>query len=107
MQCVAIKGPIRRPHNVDIRPIYRTNCYACSIARTWITTGVLMAGRKIQVPFPTPESTLVDAYEVDIMESTERWTEVHLEDGSILRFKPSILSALRINCLLYTSDAAD
>ncbi|HZL25528.1 MAG TPA: hypothetical protein VFC39_03260 [Acidobacteriaceae bacterium] len=56
-----------------------------------------MAGRKIQVPFPTPESPLVDAYEVDIMESTERWTEVHLEDGSILRFKPSILSALRIN----------
>ena len=39
---------------------------------------------------------LVDAIEVAVTESTERWTEVRLEDGSLLRIKPVLLSAVRV-----------
>jgi hypothetical protein len=38
----------------------------------------------------------VDAYEVGVMESTERWTELKLEDGSVLRVKPLVSGAIRI-----------
>lgn len=48
------------------------------------------------MPFPTPTSPLRDGFEVGIKESTERWTEVTLEDGSVLKLKPSVLSAVRI-----------
>jgi hypothetical protein len=56
-----------------------------------------MAERKVQVPFPLPTSPLKSGYEVVAIESTERWTEVNLEDGTILRVKPSVLSAIRID----------
>ena len=36
-----------------------------------------------------------DAIEVAIEESLERWTEITLEDGSILRVKPVVLTVLR------------
>jgi len=39
---------------------------------------------------------MASAYEVPIVESTERWTEVKLEDGSILRVKPTVMAAARI-----------
>ena len=39
---------------------------------------------------------LVDGFEVNVAESTERWTEVKLEDGSVLRVKPVIMRALRL-----------
>ena len=45
---------------------------------------------------PMPDGKLVDGVEVPVLESTERWSEVKLEDGSVLRVKPSILSAVRI-----------
>ena len=38
----------------------------------------------------------MDAHEVNVAESTERWTEVKLEDGSVLRIKPSVVAAIRI-----------
>ena len=38
----------------------------------------------------------VDGYEVGISESTERWTEVKLDDGSVLRLKPVVVGAVRI-----------
>ena len=41
--------------------------------------------------------TMVDGSEVPIIESTERWTELRLEDGTILRVKPNVLSAVRID----------
>jgi hypothetical protein len=51
--------------------------------------------RKVKVPIP-PDGNLVDGLEVPVLESTERWSEVKLEDGSVLRVKPSILSAIRV-----------
>ena len=50
--------------------------------------------RKVKVP--APDGKLLDGLEVPVIESTERWTEVKLEDGTILRVKPSVLSAIRI-----------
>ena len=43
-----------------------------------------------------PDGKPLDGYDIPIIESTERWTEIKLEDGSVLRVKPSILSAIRI-----------
>jgi hypothetical protein len=55
----------------------------------------LMPEKKIktQVPF----LGLVDAFEVAVSESTERWTEIKLDDGTALRLKPVVLGALRID----------
>jgi len=55
-----------------------------------------MPERKIKIPFPTPASPQVDAYEVSVAESTEKWSEVKLEDGTILRVKPNIVAAIRV-----------
>jgi hypothetical protein len=43
-----------------------------------------------------PDGRMVDGFEVPVLESTERWTEIKLEDGSVLRLKPSVISAIRI-----------
>ena len=51
--------------------------------------------RKVKVPMP-PTGALVDGFEVPVAESTERWTEATLEDGSVLRIKASVLSAIRV-----------
>jgi hypothetical protein len=56
-----------------------------------------MADRKIRIPFPTPNSPLVEGTEIAVKESVERWTEITLEDGSVLRIKPAVLSAVRID----------
>ena len=44
-----------------------------------------------------PGTGLVDATEVAVTESTERWTDVQLADGSTLRIKPVVLAAVRID----------
>lgn len=54
-----------------------------------------MPEKKIKVE--VPGLGLVDAVPVSVSESTERWTEVRLDDGSVLRVKPVILGALRID----------
>ena len=51
--------------------------------------------RKVKVPLP-PDGKQVDGMDVPVVESTERWTEIKLEDGSVLRLKPSVVSAVRI-----------
>lgn len=56
-----------------------------------------MPERKVQIPFPSPTSPLRTGTEVAARESTERWTEVLLEDGTTLRVKPTVLSAVRID----------
>ena len=56
-----------------------------------------MAERRVRIPFPGAPGEIVDGSEVPITESTERWTELHLEDGSVLRVKPNVLSAIRID----------
>lgn len=43
-----------------------------------------------------PGIGLVDAIEVGVSESTERWTDITLEDGSVLRLKSVVLGAIRI-----------
>jgi len=42
-------------------------------------------------------STPLDGSEVPIIESTERWSDVQLEDGSVLRVKPTIFKVTRID----------
>ena len=53
-----------------------------------------MSEKKVKID--VPGIGLVDATEVSISESTERWTDIQLSDGSVLRIKPIVLSALRI-----------
>jgi hypothetical protein len=59
-----------------------------------------MPEKKIKFPFPDPTAPggmiMVDGNEVAVTESTERWTELHLEDGTVMRVKPNVISAIRI-----------
>lgn len=50
----------------------------------------------MKIPMP-PSGKIVDATEVPIRESVERWTELTLEDGSIIRIKPAVLGAVRLD----------
>ena len=55
-----------------------------------------MPERKVKITLQ-PNQRPLDGFEVPITESTERWTELHLEDGSILRIKPIVLSVIRVD----------
>lgn len=55
-----------------------------------------MAETRVKIPFPTPTSPQKDGINVGISESTERWTEVTLVDGTQLRLKASVVGAVRI-----------
>ena len=48
------------------------------------------------VKVATPEGKMTDGFEVPISESTERWTDVRLEDGSLLRLKTVVLGVVRL-----------
>jgi hypothetical protein len=54
-----------------------------------------MSERKVAVMLPTGEKA--EAVEVQVEESTERWSEFTLQDGTIMRVKATILSAARID----------
>ena len=54
-----------------------------------------MAEKRTKVQLPG-EATALDAVEVPVVESTERWTDVTLGDGATLRIKASIVGAVRI-----------
>ena len=56
-----------------------------------------MAEKRVKVPFPTPTSPAKDGSEVGVSESTEKWSEVTLDDGTVLRIKPTLLSAIRVD----------
>jgi hypothetical protein len=56
-----------------------------------------MAEKKIRIPFPTPVSPMVDGSEVLVKESREKWSEFELEDGTVMRIKPAVMSAIRID----------
>ena len=56
-----------------------------------------MPEKKVRVPFPTPTSPQRDGSEVQVSESNEKWSEFTLEDGTILRIKTSLVSAIRID----------
>jgi len=50
------------------------------------------------VKFKNPiDGKETDGMEVPVIESTERWTDIKLEDGTVLRIKPSVMSAVRLN----------
>jgi hypothetical protein len=52
-------------------------------------------GRRVTVPLPsggTGEGT-----EVQVDESSERWSELTLQDGTVIRAKATITSAVRID----------
>jgi hypothetical protein len=53
-----------------------------------------VAERKTKVLF---NDQMVDGMEVPVEESTERWSEVKLEDGTIMRVKMIVISVVRIN----------
>lgn len=55
-----------------------------------------MAGKKVMIPFPTPGSPPKEGTEVAVEQSTERWSEVKLEDGTVFRLKATVMSAVRI-----------
>lgn len=48
--------------------------------------------RKINLPHGT-----FDGIDVPIKESTERWSEITLADGTILRIKPNVIWVTRID----------
>lgn len=56
-----------------------------------------MPAKKHMVPFPTPNSPPKEGTEVRVTESTERWSEVTLEDGTVFRLKPTVLFAVRVD----------
>ena len=53
-----------------------------------------MADKRSKVQ--APDGKIVDAVEVEIAESSEKWTEITLTDGTTIRTKPVILSVLRL-----------
>jgi len=55
-----------------------------------------MPERRIKIPYPFPNSPPRDGWEVQVRESTEKWSEVTLEDGTVLRLKMTVLGAVRI-----------
>jgi hypothetical protein len=44
-----------------------------------------------------PNLGILEGTKVALKESTERWTELSLDDGAILRVKPVIVSVIRID----------
>ncbi len=48
---------------------------------------------KIQIP---PSMEEVNAYEIPVKESIERWSEIELEDGTKLRIKLTVAGAHRL-----------
>jgi hypothetical protein len=53
-----------------------------------------MSERRITLTLPSGEKA--EAIEVQVDESTERWSEFQLQDGTVIRVKATILSAARM-----------
>jgi len=54
-----------------------------------------VAERKVKLPVPGMGE--VEGTEVQLTESVERWTELKLEDGTVLRVKPVVMSVIRLD----------
>lgn len=54
-----------------------------------------MPERKVKINVPGMGT--VEGTQVELTESVERWTELKLADGSVLRVKPTILSITRLD----------
>jgi hypothetical protein len=57
--------------------------------------GIIMSERKVPVTLPT--GARAEGVEVQVDESTERWSEFKLQDGTILRVTVTVLSAVRVD----------
>jgi hypothetical protein len=55
----------------------------------------MAAGRKLKVPGPT--GALIDGVEIMVRESTERWSEFTLEDGTVVLAKQALTSCVRLD----------
>jgi hypothetical protein len=44
-----------------------------------------------------PGGKPVQGFEVPIQESIDRWTELTLEDGAVIRIKPMVLGVIRLH----------
>lgn len=53
-----------------------------------------MTERAIKAPLPTGE--IVDAFDVPVAESNEKWSELTLEDGTVMKIKMNVVSAIRV-----------
>ena len=40
---------------------------------------------------------MMDGTEVSVTETVERWTEVRLEDGTVLKLKPVVITVIRLD----------
>ncbi|MBI2292134.1 MAG: hypothetical protein HYU73_17800 [Betaproteobacteria bacterium] len=52
-----------------------------------------MAERKVLIDLPSGKA---EGVELQVEESTERWSDITLSDGAVLRVKASVVSAVRI-----------
>ncbi len=50
--------------------------------------------RKVMLPAPVG---MVEGVDVPVKESTERWSEIELTDGTVLRLKPNVMHVTRID----------
>jgi hypothetical protein len=56
-----------------------------------------MEFRKVSVPSsPEDPKAQIEGYDIPIKESVEKWSEIHLEDGTIFRAKISIANVVRL-----------
>jgi hypothetical protein len=39
---------------------------------------------------------MAEGFDVPIIETIEKWSEIKLEDGAVLRIKPNVLSVIRV-----------
>lgn len=55
---------------------------------------MMAQARRVQVPF---QGKMVMGMDVPIEESTERWSEIKLADGTILRVKQAVAAVVRLD----------
>lgn len=55
-----------------------------------------MERRSVMVPSPDDASVKVPAIDIPIEESTERWSEIKLADGSVFRIKANVLTVAKL-----------
>lgn len=59
-----------------------------------MTAEVSVADKMVKVQ--GPGGGMVDAVEVGVEEATERWTDLKLADGTVIRIKTVVLTVLRL-----------
>lgn len=55
-----------------------------------------MEYKTVSLPSPENPGVMVDALDIPVTESIERWSELHLADGSIFRVKVNVISVARL-----------